>query len=135
MDIGDVSKKSGVSASTLRYYEELGLITSTDRHGLRRQYPANILEILALISLAKLADFRLSEVGSLFKIIDGKTQISRSELKRKSAEIAKKIKQLEAARSGLSHAAECKAPSHMECPKFIRLLKLATKTQIRSKKN
>ena len=57
MDIGDVSKRSGISASALRYYEEIGLIHSDDRKGLRRQYSNSVLDVLALITLAKEAEF------------------------------------------------------------------------------
>lgn len=57
MDIAEVTKLSGLPASTLRYYEQLGLITSIGRSGLRRQYAPNVLEKLNLISLGRLADF------------------------------------------------------------------------------
>jgi DNA-binding transcriptional MerR regulator len=134
MDIGEVSKKSGLSPSALRYYEEIGLIKSTDRKGLRRQYPSSVLERLALITLAKEADFRLDELSLLFKQQGAGLAIDRAELKRKSKEIGDKIKKLEAAKNGLIHASECRAPSHLECPKFLRLLAVATKKQIRSRK-
>lgn len=44
MDIGEVVRRSGVPASALRYYEENGLIASRGRRGLRRQYPASVLD-------------------------------------------------------------------------------------------
>lgn len=134
MDIGEVSKRSGVAPSTLRYYEEIGLIVSSDRKGLRRQYSAKVLDVLALISLAKMADFRLEELGVLFTKSSGGVAISRAELKRKSLEIQRKIESLVAARNGLIHAAECKAPSHWECPKFRRLLVIATKRRAKKRK-
>lgn len=134
MDIGEVVKKSGVSTSTLRYYEEIGLIRSNDRKGLRRQYPANILDIIALITLAKEAGFRLDEIFPLFSIESKKLSINRMSLQKKATEIQEKIKKLEAARNGLIHAAECKAPSHFECPKFRRLMDIATKNHIKRKK-
>lgn len=59
MDIGEVSERSGFSVATLRYYEEFDLIRSTERKGLRRQYPPNILNHLSLISLGKEAGFSL----------------------------------------------------------------------------
>ena len=40
MDIAQVAKRSGVPASTLRYYEEKGLIASVGREGLRRRAEA-----------------------------------------------------------------------------------------------
>jgi DNA-binding transcriptional MerR regulator len=134
MDIGEVSKRSGISASALRYYEEIGLITSTDRKGLRRQYSTTVVETLALITLAKQAGFQLDELTQLFKYQNGVVAINRAELKEKSLEIGRRIKQLEAARKGLIHASQCRAPSHLECPKFLRLLTLATRKQIKKKK-
>lgn len=47
MDISEVSKRSGLPASTLRYYEERGLIASIGRQGLRRRFAPNVLEQLA----------------------------------------------------------------------------------------
>src|SRR5690242_5737449 len=37
LDIGDVARRAGLPVSTLRYYEEKGLIASVGRNGLRRQ--------------------------------------------------------------------------------------------------
>lgn len=130
MDIGEVSKKSGISTSTLRYYEEKGLISSTGRKGLRRQYHSSVLEKLALITLAKQANFKLDELNDLFK--SQKKVVLDKELKKKAVEIDKKIKKMEAVRDGLLHASHCKAPSHLECPTFQRLLNLATKKQLKS---
>ena len=48
MDIGEVAKRSGMRVSTLRYYEEMRLIRSSGRRGLRRQFEADVLERLAL---------------------------------------------------------------------------------------
>ena len=126
MDIGDVSKQSGVSTSTLRYYEEIGLIHSTGRKGLRRQYHNNVLERLALINLGRLAGFSLDEITSLFNQPNGKVQIDKSKLKEKAKEIDKKISKLIAVRDSLVHASNCKAPNQLECPSFIKLMKAAT---------
>jgi DNA-binding transcriptional MerR regulator len=132
MDIAEVVKKSGVTTSTLRYYEEIGLIASSGRNGLRRQYQPSVLEKLALITLAKQADFSLDELRKLFKN-QKKILLDKEELKKKASEIDKKIKKLEAVRDGLSHACDCKAPSHLECATFQRLLKIATKKQLKNK--
>lgn len=131
MDIGEVAKKSGIKTSALRYYEEIGLISSNGRNGLRRQYPISVLEKLALITLAKEAGFSLNEMSSLFK--KGERILDKEQLKKKASEIDKKIKKLEAAREGLIHASNCKAPGHLECPTFKRLLVAATKKQLRNK--
>ena len=125
MDIADVVKRSGVPASTLRFYEEKGLVAATGRHGLRRQYDADVLERLALISLGRVAGFSLDEIGGMFAP-SGKPRIDRRRLAAKAAEIDRSIARLTALRDGLQHAAVCPAPSHLECPTFRRLLAGAT---------
>lgn len=127
MDIGIVSKQSRIPTSTLRYYEELGLIQSTGRKGLRRQYHSNVLERLALINLGRLAGFSLDEIATIFNQQNGNVQIDRSKLKEKAKEIDKKISNLTAIRDSLVHASNCKASNHLECPTFIKLMKVATK--------
>lgn len=129
MDIAEVSKSSGLPASTLRYYEEKGLIQSNGRNGLRRLFSANVIERLALISLGRNAGFSLDEIGEMFTP-DG-PDINRALLLSKADELDKKIRELTAMRNGLRHAAACRAPSHFECPKFLRLLRIAGKNKSR----
>lgn len=124
MDIAEVAKQSGIPASTLRFYEEKGLIASVGRHGLRRLFNANILERLALIALGRSAGFSLDEIAQMFAP-DDRPQIDRRMFKAKAKEMDLMIHKLSAMRDGLRHAAVCPAPSHMECPTFRRLLKAA----------
>lgn len=124
MDIAQVARQSGVPASTLRYYEEKGLIASVGRDGLRRRFAPAVLDQLALIALGQAAGFSLDEIGSMFSA-DGKPNIDRRMLTAKADEIDGMIKRLKAMSSGLRHAAVCPAPSHAECPTFQRLLKAA----------
>ena len=63
MDIGVVARRSGVPPSTLRFYEEKGLIASIGRHGLRRRFDPGVLERLALIALGRAAGFSLEEIS------------------------------------------------------------------------
>ena len=124
MDIGEVAKKSGLTASALRYYEEKGLITSAGRQGLRRTFAPGVLDQLALISLGQAAGFSLDDIGAMFSS-DGQASIDRKSLSGKADELDKTIKRLKAMRNGLRHAAVCPAPSHAECPTFQRLLRSA----------
>jgi DNA-binding transcriptional MerR regulator len=129
MDIGEVAKASGLPASTLRYYEEKGLIESYGRNGLRRLFNANVVERLALISLGRNAGFSLEEIYEMFTQ-DGLV-INRQLLLAKAGELDRKIRELTSMRDGLMHAAVCKAPNHFECPKFLRLISIAGKNRIR----
>jgi len=122
LDIGQVSQRSGLAASTLRFYEQMGLIASIGRRGLRRQFDARVLERLAVISLGRAAGFSLEQIGRMFAP-DGRPRINRKVLAAKADELDARIRQLGAMRNGLRHAASCPAPSHMECPTFRRLLR------------
>jgi DNA-binding transcriptional MerR regulator len=66
MDISEVAQRSGVPASTLRFYEEKGLIASIGRRGLRRLFAPVVLERLALIALGRAAGFSLDEIARMF---------------------------------------------------------------------
>lgn len=123
-DIAEVARRTGVPASTLRFYEEKGLIVSVGRHGLRRQFDASVYERLALIALARAAGFSLEEIGSVFSA-DGRAHIDRALLSAKADELDRTIVRLRAMRNGLRHAAVCRAPSHFECPTFRKLLAAA----------
>ncbi|MEJ6474764.1 helix-turn-helix domain-containing protein [Pseudoalteromonas piscicida] len=128
MDISTVAKKSGLPASTLRYYEEKGLIRSIGRQGLKRVFPPSILERLALISLGRNAGFSLDEIATMFTS-NGSAEIDRNKLQSKADELNDTIRHLTAMRDGLYHAAKCPAPSHFECPTFQKLLKRASKVR------
>lgn len=124
LDITAVAKRSGVPASTLRYYEEIGLIRSIGRAGLRRVFDARVLERLALIALGRAAGFTLEDMAGMFAT-DGKPKIDKRVLAAKAAELDETIRKLRAVREGLLHAADCRAPSHMECSTFQRILRVA----------
>ncbi len=133
MDIADVAKRSGVPASTLRFYEEKGLIVSLAKPGARRQFASQILDQLALITLGQTAGFSLDDIRSMFAT-DGGPHIDRTMLAAKADELDATIRRLRAMSRGLRHAAACPAPSHAECPTFQRLVKAAAKSALEGKK-
>ncbi|KFA93571.1 helix-turn-helix domain-containing protein [Archangium violaceum] len=122
LDITEVARRSGVPASTLRFYEEKGLIASIGRRGLRRLFEPGVLERLALIALGRAAGFSLDEIALMFAP-DGLPRIDRRMLEAKAEELDRTIRELSAMRDGLRHAAACPAPSHMECPTFRRIVR------------
>ena len=121
LDIGEVAEQSGVPPSALRHYEAEGLIASVSRHGLRRQFPPEVLLQLSLIGLCKAAGFTLREIAGMFGR-NGMPDLPREMLRAKAAEVGRRIDELTALRDTLSHIADCPAPSHLECPSFRRLL-------------
>ena len=126
LDIGEVAERSGIKPSALRYYEQAGLISSVSRHGLRRQFSADVLLQLKLIGMGQAAGFSLDEIGGMFGQ-NGTPNISRPALRAKADDIDRQIRELTALRNTLRHVAACRAPSHMECPTFRRLVNVAGK--------
>jgi len=124
LDISEVSKRAGMPASTVRYYEEKGLISSVGRKGLKRVFDADIIERLSLIALGQRAGFKLEELKEMFGS-GRRINIDRDRLVEKADDLDQMISQLSAVRDGLRHASQCSAPSHMECPKFQQLMRLA----------
>jgi DNA-binding transcriptional MerR regulator len=63
--IGHVSKATGVSCKTIRFYEELGLISKTERANKYRVYRDSHIEQILLIRQAKDLGFTLAELKGL----------------------------------------------------------------------
>ncbi len=66
--VGEICKKTGLSARTLRYYEELGLLPGVGRRGARRSYGRDELERLRFIQRLKALGLSLSEIKELNQV-------------------------------------------------------------------
>ncbi|NVK54747.1 MAG: helix-turn-helix domain-containing protein [Alteromonadaceae bacterium] len=130
IDISNLSKRSGVPASTLRYYEEKKLIKSIGRIGLKRLFDTYVFEQLEFIALGQRAGFSLEDIQAMLTT-KGEYEINRDKLQEKAQEIGQHVKQLTAIQRCLEHAAKCSAERHSECPKFQKLLRVAGKDQAR----
>ncbi len=129
--IGEAAKLSGLPASTLRFYEEKGLIKPIGRSGLQRIYDTNVIEQIAVILLGRNVGYSLDEITEMLKP-DG-FKIDKQKLSHQADKIEKTIKQLTAMVNGLRHAAECPAPSHFECCKFQQVLRIVIKYNLKKK--
>ena len=126
MDIEEVARRAGVAASTLRFYEQKGLIAPVGRDGLRRRYSPTVLDQLALVALGRASGFTLDEIGAMFAA-DGGVRIERPALAAKADEIDATLRRLQAMSRGMRHDAECPARTHLDCPTFQRLMRVARK--------
>ncbi len=124
LDIGEVAAATGIRPSALRYYEEIGLIESVARHGLRRQFVPEVLLQLELVAVGRTAGFSLEEIAGMFGR-NGAPDLPRALLREKADDLDRRIKELAALRDTLRHVADCPAPTHMECPTFRRLIEVA----------
>ena len=64
LTIGQLSSRSGLATSALRYYEELGLIRSERTAGGQRRYPRAALRRVAFVRAAQRVGLSLEEVGA-----------------------------------------------------------------------
>jgi len=130
MDISEVARRTGVPASTLRFYEKKGLISATRGAGDRRHFASDVLDQLGLIALGQAGGLSLDEIGAMLSPADA-PQVDRNLLMARADEIDSTIKRLQAMSDGLRHAAKCPAPNHAQCPTFQRLVKVAAAARLK----
>ena len=68
MDISDVARRTGLPASTLRFYEKKGLITAVSQAGERRRFAPDVLDQLALIALGQAGGLSLDEISAMLPV-------------------------------------------------------------------
>ncbi|TWR85784.1 MerR family DNA-binding transcriptional regulator [Pseudomonas saxonica] len=132
MDISEVARRSGLLASTLRYYEEKGLISSVGRRGLSRVFRADILQRLSLIALGQFAELSLGDLAAMLDA-EGQPDIDRQRLNQKADELDRTIERLSATRDELRRVACCPAVRHIECSTFQKLLNAIGKEDTKRK--
>jgi MerR family transcriptional regulator, redox-sensitive transcriptional activator SoxR len=115
LTIGDVVGQAGVPATTLRYYERIGLVAPPARVGGQRRYDASILARLEVISLCKSAGFALEEIQLLFADEEPGRPASRALAEAKLAEIDAQMASLARARAVVEWGMRCTCPSIDAC--------------------
>ncbi len=119
LPISDVSRRSGVAASALRFYEERGLIRSTRSGAGHRRYPRSVLRRIAFIVFAQRVGLTLDEIAAeLAKLPPDRAPNKRdwSRLSRTwSARIDERIAELERLKAGLTECIGCGCLSLDRC--------------------
>jgi MerR family redox-sensitive transcriptional activator SoxR len=119
LTIGEISRRSGVAASALRFYEQRGLITSERAGSGHRRYPRDVLRRVAFIVFAQRVGLSLDEIGEeLAKLPPDRAPTRRdwSRLSRGwSARIDEQIAQLERLKHGLTECIGCGCLSLDRC--------------------
>lgn len=74
LTVGEVSARSGVAPSALRYYEHQGLVATTRTTGNQRRYQRSVLRRLSFIRAAQNVGLSLTEItAALAALPDGRT--------------------------------------------------------------
>ena len=120
--IGELSERTGVPATTLRYYDELGLVRPAARAAGRRRYAASAVRVVGVIVFFREIGFSLAEIE---RFIAGERQGRREMIDHKLAELAELAEQqhrIEAARIALEHGRQCPAGEPMQCSRFWSII-------------
>jgi MerR family transcriptional regulator, redox-sensitive transcriptional activator SoxR len=115
LTIGDVTQRTGVAQTALRYYEQVGLLPAPERVGGQRRYQESVLTRLEVIRLCKTAGFSLTEIGLLLKDDTPGRPVARELAQTKLAEIDAQMEALARARAVIESGMRCKCPSIELC--------------------
>lgn len=119
LTIGEVSQRSGVASSALRFYEERGLIVSERAGSGHRRYPRPVLRRIAFIVFAQRIGLTLDEIGRELTKLPPDRAPTRRDWSRLSggwtARIDQRIAELERLKDGLTECIGCGCLSLERC--------------------
>ena len=119
MAISDVSRRSGVAASALRFYEERGLIGAQRAGSGHRRYPRSVLRRIAFIVFAQRVGLSLDEIGEELGKLPEDRVPNRTDWGRLSSgwtsRIDARIAELERLKLGLTECIGCGCLSLERC--------------------
>jgi DNA-binding transcriptional MerR regulator len=118
LTIGELARRAGVTASALRYYEELGLLPAPARVSGQRRYPESAARLVAAILLYSDAGFTLAEQKALLATRASTPGDRRQLMQRKLTELDEQIARAQAARDAISHGLRCPHEDITQCPNF-----------------
>ena len=116
---GDVARHTGSSVSALRYYDELGLITTTRRVGGKRRFDAATVGRVNLIRRAQEFGFTLSEIGILLDDTDREWPTM---VRAKRSELVAQRQRLDALIAMLDETQDCGCAVVASCPALVESL-------------
>ncbi|MDT5140592.1 MAG: hypothetical protein QOD58_4854 [Mycobacterium sp.] len=115
LTIGEVARQAGIAATTLRYYEQVGLVPAPARQGGQRRYDSSVLSRLEVVRLCKSAGFTLDEIQLLFADDAPGRPASRALAGTKLVEIDAQLASLARAREVIEWGMRCTCPSIDAC--------------------
>jgi MerR family redox-sensitive transcriptional activator SoxR len=118
LTIGELARHAGVATSTLRYWEEFGLLPAAARIAGQRRYPKSAVRLVGTILLLRDVGFSLAEqkvlMASRTVMVDDWQRLARHKL----AELDDQIAKAQTAREAIDHALHCPHEDVFECPTF-----------------
>ena len=131
MTIGALASKADIPASTIRYWERIGILSKPARSGGQRRYLPEAVHQIAVLRLAQACGFRLEEMRHLLHGFRPGVSVSRrweEMVKHKQCEIDEQIKQLRGMQRLLNRVRQCKCADLTECGRIaVPLMRKTTK--------
>ena len=119
LTISEVSRRSGIASSALRFYEERGLITSERAGSGHRRFPRAVLRRVAFIVFAQRIGLTLEEIGMELAKLPSERIPTRGDWSRLSGEwmrrIDQRIAELQRLKAGLTGCIGCGCLSIDRC--------------------
>jgi MerR family redox-sensitive transcriptional activator SoxR len=119
LSVGEVARRSGVSVSTLHFYEARGLIASSRTEGNQRRYPRDVLRRVAFIRVAQRVGVALADIAAALETLPTSRTPDREDWARLStawrAELDERIAQLKKLRDTLDDCIGCGCLSIDRC--------------------
>jgi MerR family redox-sensitive transcriptional activator SoxR len=119
LTIGEVSRRSGVAASALRFYENRGLIASERSGSGHRRFRRPVLRRIAFIVFAQRIGLTLEEIGSELAKLPGDHAPTRRDWSRLSSgwssRVDERIAELQRLKAGLTECIGCGCLSLDRC--------------------
>lgn len=120
MNIGKVAEKSGLPAKTIRYYEDIGLISPDRKENGYRDYSNNDGEKLLFLQRARSLGFSIEDCRTLLSLYEDKTRASanvKNVAKAHLRTIERKIQELTSMQKTLTNLVEsCHGDELPDCP-------------------
>lgn len=120
MNIGTASEKTGLPAKTIRYYEEIGLLSPERAGNGYRDYSANDVHRLRFLQRARGLGFSVEECRQLLSLYGDKNRESadvKAIATAKLVEIDRKLAELAALKAMLAHlVSHCHGDERPDCP-------------------
>ncbi len=119
LTIGELSARTGVAASALRFYERVGLIRADRTAGNQRRYPRQALRRVAFIRAAQRVGLSLDEVAAALAVLPDRRTPTKADWERVSrswtGRIDRQIADLELLKSKLTGCIGCGCLSLRSC--------------------
>jgi len=135
MTIGELAAQTGVPASTIRYYERVGVLPRPERVSGKRRYSSDALRRLAVVRLAQACGFHIEEMRQLFRGFKAGVPVSRrwQEIARKKdCELEEQVARLLAMRKVVKRVLQCECTDFDECGRIAASVGTRSRDEITS---